>query len=32
MRQKWEAMDAEEIERELAMNTEEAIASLEGEA
>ena len=31
MRQKWEALDAEEIERELAMNTEEAIASLEGE-
>jgi hypothetical protein len=31
MRQKWDAMDAEEIEEELAMDAEEAIASLEGE-
>ena len=31
MLQKWDAMDAEEMEGELAMDAEEAITSLEGE-
>ena len=31
MQQKWDAMDAEEMEGELAMDVEEAIALLEGE-
>ena len=30
MQQKWDAMDAEEMEGELAMDAEEAIALLEG--
>ena len=31
MQQKWDMMDAQEIEKELAMDAEEAIALLEGE-